>query len=49
MVCRLLGWDAPAFDGRICVGAILPGELAAREFVLFVLPSGLVLSVLSFL
>jgi hypothetical protein len=35
MVCRLLGWDAPAFGGRICVGAILPGELAAREFVLF--------------
>jgi hypothetical protein len=35
MVCRLLGWDAPVFGGRICAGAILPGELAAREFVLF--------------
>jgi hypothetical protein len=35
MVYRLLGWDAPAFGGRICVGAILPGELATREFVLF--------------
>jgi hypothetical protein len=35
MVCRLLGWDAPAFGGRICVGAILLGELAARKFVLF--------------
>jgi hypothetical protein len=49
MVYRLLGWDAPAFGGRICAGAIHPGELAAGEFVPFVLPSGLVLSVLSFL
>jgi hypothetical protein len=49
MVCRLLGWDAPAFGGRICVGTLHPGELAAGEFVPFVLPSGLVLPVLSFL
>jgi hypothetical protein len=50
MVSRLLGWDAPAFDGRICAGAILPGGLAAIEFVLFVfnLPSGLVLPILPF-
>jgi hypothetical protein len=50
MVCRLLGWDAPAFGGRICADAILPGGLVAGEFVLFVfnLPSGLVLSILSF-
>jgi hypothetical protein len=50
MVCRLLGWDAPAFGGRICVDAILLGELAAGEFVLFVfnLPSGLVLPILPF-
>jgi hypothetical protein len=50
MVCRLLGWDAPAFSRRICVGAILFGELAAEEFVLFVfnLPIGLVLSILPF-
>jgi hypothetical protein len=48
MVCRLLGWDALAFGGRICAGAILLGELAAGEFVLFVfnLPSGLVLPIL---
>jgi hypothetical protein len=50
MVCRLLGWDVPAFGGRICTGAILPGELAAEEFVLFVfnLRSGLVLPILPF-
>jgi hypothetical protein len=36
MVCRLLGWDASAFGERICVSAILLGELAAGEFVLFV-------------
>jgi hypothetical protein len=48
MVCHLLGWDAPAFDGRICAGAILPSELAAREFVPFVLPSRVALSILSF-
>jgi hypothetical protein len=49
MVCRQLGWDAPAFGGRICAGAILPGELATREFVLFVfnLPSGLALPISS--
>jgi hypothetical protein len=50
MVCRLLGWDVPAFGGRICAGAVLPGELTAGEFVLFVfnLPSGLVLPNLPF-
>jgi hypothetical protein len=49
MVYCLLGWDGPAFGGRICAGAIHPSELAAGEFVPFVLPSGLVLPVLSFL
>jgi hypothetical protein len=39
----------PAFGGRICAGAIHPGELAAGEFVPFALPSGLVLPVMSFL
>jgi hypothetical protein len=50
MLCRLLGWDASAFGGRICAGATLPGKLAAGEFVLFVfnLPSGLVLPILPF-
>jgi hypothetical protein len=49
MVYSLLGWDAPAFGRRICAGAIHPGELAARELVPSVLPSGLVLPYLSFL
>jgi hypothetical protein len=50
-VCRLLGWDAPEFSGRICAGAILPSELAAGEIVLFVftLPSRLVALSLPFL
>jgi hypothetical protein len=50
MLCRLFRWDAPAFGGRICAGAILSGKLTAREFVLFVfnLPSGLVLPILPF-
>jgi hypothetical protein len=50
MVCRLLEWDALVFGGRICAGAILPGGLAAGEFVLFVfsLPSRLVLPILPF-
>jgi hypothetical protein len=50
MVCRLLGWDAPVFGGRICAGAILPGELDVGEFVLFVfnLPSRLVLPIFPF-
>jgi hypothetical protein len=34
MVCRLLGWDAPVFDGRIRVATIPHGELVTREFVL---------------
>jgi hypothetical protein len=45
----LLGWDAPVFSGRICASAIHPGELAAGEFVPFVLPSGLVPPILPFL
>jgi hypothetical protein len=49
MVYRLLGWDAPVFGGRICAGSIHPGELAAGEFVPFILPSGLVLPIFSFL
>jgi hypothetical protein len=48
MVYRLLGWDAPVFGERICADAIHPGELAAGEFVPFVLPGGLVLPALSF-
>jgi hypothetical protein len=47
MVYRLLGWDAPVLAGRICAGVIHSDELAAREFVPFVLPSGPVLPVLS--
>jgi hypothetical protein len=45
MVYRLLGWDASAFGGRICADTLHPSELAAGEFVPFVLPSGLVLPV----
>jgi hypothetical protein len=50
MVCRLLGWDALAFGGRICVGASSHDDLTAGEFMLFVsnLPSGLALPILSF-
>jgi hypothetical protein len=40
MVYHLLGWNAPALSGRICVGVIHSDEIAAREFVPFVLPSG---------
>jgi hypothetical protein len=47
MVYHLLGWNASALGGRICVGVIHPDELAAREFVLFALPSGPELPVLS--
>jgi hypothetical protein len=36
LVRNLLGWGAPAFAGRICVGASPHGDLAAGEFVLFV-------------
>jgi hypothetical protein len=47
MVYHLLGWNAPALGGRICAGVIHSDELAAREFMPFVLPSGSVLPVLS--
>ena len=33
---NLLGWSAPAFTGRIHVGASPLGDLAAGEFVLFI-------------
>jgi hypothetical protein len=36
MVRRLPGWSAPAFGGRIHTGAILLGDLATRESMLFV-------------
>jgi hypothetical protein len=36
MVRLLLGWSAPAFGGRIHVGATPLSDLAAGEFVLFV-------------
>ena len=50
LVRNLLGWGAPAFAGRICVGASPLGDLAAGEFVLFVsnLPCGLALPISSF-
>jgi hypothetical protein len=50
LVRNLLGWGAPAFDRRICVGASPHGDLTAGEFVLFVsnLPSGLALPISSF-
>jgi hypothetical protein len=36
LVRNLHGWSAPAFAGRIRAGATPLGDLAAREFVLFV-------------
>jgi hypothetical protein len=50
LVRNLLGWGAPAFTGRICVGASPLGDLAAGEFVLFVsnLARGLALPISSF-
>jgi hypothetical protein len=50
LVRNLLGWGAPTFVGRICVGASTHGELTAGEFMLFVsdLPSGLALPISSF-
>jgi hypothetical protein len=50
LVRNLLGWGAPAFAGRIRVGASPHGDLAAGEFVLFVsnLSCGLALPILSF-
>jgi hypothetical protein len=50
LVRNLLGWGAPAFAGRIHVGASPLSDLATREFVLFVsnLPCGLALPISSF-
>ena len=50
LVRNLLGWGAPAFAGRIRVGASPLGDLAAGEFVLFVsyLSCGLALPISSF-
>jgi hypothetical protein len=50
LVRNLLGWGAPAFVGRIYVGASVHGDLTSGEFMLFVfnLPSGLVLPILPF-
>jgi hypothetical protein len=50
LVRNLLGWGAPTFAGRIRVDASPLGDLAAREFVLFVsnLPCGLALPISSF-
>jgi hypothetical protein len=50
LVRNLLGWGAPAFAGRIRAGASPLGDLAAREFVLFVsyLSCGLALPISPF-
>jgi hypothetical protein len=50
MVCRLLGWSALAFAGRIRAGTTPLGDLAAGEFVLFVpyISCGLVLPISPF-
>jgi hypothetical protein len=50
LVRNLIGWSAPAFAGRIRVGASPHGDLAAGEFVLFVsnLSCGLALPISSF-
>ena len=50
LVRNLLGWGAPAFAGRIRVGASPHGDLAAGEFVPFVsnLFYGLALPISSF-
>jgi hypothetical protein len=50
LVRNLLRWGAPAFAGRIHVGASPLGDLAAGKFVLFIsnLPCGLVLPISSF-
>jgi hypothetical protein len=49
-VRNLLGWGAPAFAGRIHVGASPLCDLVAGEFVLFVsnFPCGLALPISSF-
>jgi hypothetical protein len=51
LVRNLFGWGAPAFAGRICVGASPHGNLAAGEFVFFISnqPSGLVLPIPPFI
>jgi hypothetical protein len=50
MVYRLLGWNAPIFAGRTCVGVSPFGDLFAEEFVFFVseLSNGSVPSIPSF-
>jgi hypothetical protein len=50
LVRNLLGGSAPAFAGRIRAGASPLGDLAAREFVLFVsyLSCGLALPISPF-
>jgi hypothetical protein len=50
LVRNLLGWTAPAFAGRIRVGATPLGDLAAGKFVLFVsyLSCGLALPISPF-
>jgi hypothetical protein len=50
LVRNLLGWGAPAFAGRIRVGASPLGDLVVGEFVLFVsnLPCRLALPISSF-
>jgi hypothetical protein len=50
LVRNLLRWGAPAFVGRIHVGASPHSDLAVGEFVLFVsnLPCGLALPISSF-
>jgi hypothetical protein len=51
LVRNLLGWSAPAFARRIRTGTTPLGDLAAREFVLFVsyLSCGLALPISPFL
>jgi hypothetical protein len=50
VVCLLLGWSTPAFAGRIRASTTPLGDLATREFVLFVsyLSCGLALPISSF-
>jgi hypothetical protein len=47
LVRNLLGWGAPTFVGRICVGTSAHDDLTTGEFMLFVsnLPSGLALPI----
>jgi hypothetical protein len=50
MVYHLLGWNAPVFAERTCVGVSPFGDLSAEEFMFFVskLSSGSVPSIPSF-